>query len=45
MDITTMRIGVTLLSFGIFIGIMVWTYARKNKSEFDEAEQLPFLQD
>lgn len=45
MDITTMRIAVTLLSFVIFIGIMAWTYAGKNKSQFDEAEQLPFLQD
>lgn len=45
MDITTMRVGVTLLSFAMFIGIWVWAYARKNQARFDEAAQLPFLQD
>ena len=45
MDITTVRITVTLLSFALFVGIAVWAYARRNKSRFDEAAQLPFLQD
>jgi cytochrome c oxidase cbb3-type subunit IV len=45
MDITTMRVVVTLISFAIFIGIWVWAYSRKNKARFDEAAHLPFLQD
>ena len=45
MDTTTMRVIVTLLSFGCFIGIALWAYARSNKSRFDEAAQLPFEQD
>ncbi|GAB3358309.1 MULTISPECIES: cbb3-type cytochrome oxidase subunit 3 [Giesbergeria] len=45
MDITTMRVVVTLISFAMFIGIWVWAYARKNQTRFDEAAHLPFLQD
>ena len=42
MDITDVRIGVTLISFAAFIGIMVWTWSRRNKADFDEASSLPF---
>ena len=42
MDITDVRIGVTLISFVAFIGIMVWTWSRRNKADFDEASGLPF---
>ena len=45
MDITTMRIVVTLLSFVCFLGIGVWAYSRGNKQRFEEAAQLPFEQD
>ncbi|WP_027996039.1 CcoQ/FixQ family Cbb3-type cytochrome c oxidase assembly chaperone [Simplicispira psychrophila] len=45
MDITTMRIMVTLASFTCFIGIWVWAYSKRNQAGFDEAAQLPFLQD
>ena len=45
MDITTMRILVTLTSFACFAGIWVWAYSRSNKERFDEAAQLPFEQD
>ena len=45
MDITTMRITVTLVSFAGFGGIWVWAYSRRNKARFDEAAQLPFEQD
>jgi cytochrome c oxidase cbb3-type subunit IV len=41
MDITDVRIGVTLISFVAFIGIMAWTWSRRNKSDFDEASSLP----
>ncbi len=42
MDITDVRIGVTLISFVAFIAIMVWTWSRRNKSDFEEASGLPF---
>jgi len=42
MDITDMRIAVTLISFVFFIGIMVFTWSRRNKTGFDEASTLPF---
>ena len=45
MDITTMRIVATLISFITFIGILVWAFSRRNKARFEEAAQLPFLQD
>lgn len=45
MDITTMRIAATLISFITFIGILVWAFSRRNAARFEEAAQLPFLQD
>ncbi|WP_027017215.1 CcoQ/FixQ family Cbb3-type cytochrome c oxidase assembly chaperone [Comamonas composti] len=45
MDITTMRILATLVSFACFLGIWWWAFARRNKARFDEAAQLPFDQD
>jgi len=42
MDITDVRIAVTLISFVAFIGIMVFTWSRRNKAGFDEASSLPF---
>lgn len=45
MDITTLRIVTTLASFAIFIGILVWTFSRRNRERFEEAARLPFEQD
>lgn len=45
MDITTMRVMVTLASLACFVGIWVWAYSRRNQDRFDEAAQLPFEQD
>jgi cytochrome c oxidase cbb3-type subunit 4 len=42
MGIDELRIGVTLMSFIAFIGIMVWAWSRRNKARFDEAAMLPF---
>ena len=42
MDITDVRITVTLISFAAFIGIMAWTWSRRNKDDFEEASSLPF---
>jgi cytochrome c oxidase cbb3-type subunit 4 len=45
MDVNDLRIATTMLSFVIFVGIVVWAFARRNQSEFDAAAQLPFDQD
>ncbi|RMX08785.1 cbb3-type cytochrome c oxidase subunit 3 [Corticibacter populi] len=43
--ITDLRVIATLLSFAVFIGIVIWTYSRKNEGRFDEAAHLPFEED
>ncbi len=42
MDINALRIAVTLLSFAVFIGIVVWATSRRNGAAFSEAAELPF---
>ncbi len=43
MDVNDLRIAVTLLSFAVFTGIVVWVLARRNAARFDDAAQLPFV--
>ena len=45
MDVNTLRIVTTVLSFVVFIGIMVWAWSSRRKGEFDEAARLPFEQE
>ncbi len=45
MDLSTMRSLATVVSLISFLGIWFWAYRRKNKDRFDEAAQLPFLED
>jgi len=45
MDITTLRIIATLASMACFIGIWFWAYKRSNQAQFDEAAQVPFMED
>ena len=42
MDLNDLRIGITLLSFVVFAGIVRWAWSRRNKKDFDEAARLPF---
>ena len=42
-DITILRVSATVLSFLIFIGIMLWTIDRRKTRRFEEASRLPFL--
>ncbi len=35
----------TILAMAAFISICVWAWSAKNKKSFDEAAQLPFLED
>ena len=45
MDITTLRIVATLVSFVAFIGIVVRVLDRRKTQRFEEAAQLPFQED
>jgi len=43
MDLNDLRMLVTVLSFGMFIGIAAWAWSRRNRARFDEASRLPFI--
>lgn len=45
MDINTLRSTITVVSLLLFVGIVAWTWARRNTSRFEEAAKLPFDQD
>ena len=37
-----LRVVLTVVSFLVFVGIAVWAFSRRRKSDFDEAARLPF---
>jgi len=41
-ELNDLRIAVTLLSLFVFIGIVAWAMARRNRDRFAEAARLPF---
>jgi len=43
--INIIRTAVTLLSFVMFVGIVIWAWSSRNRQQFEEAAQLPFEQD
>lgn len=45
MDVNDLRIATTVVSFAIFIGILVWAFSKRNKQDFDAAAKLPLDQD
>ncbi len=45
MDINTLRSIFTVACLCAFVGIAVWAYSRRNKSDFDEAARLPLAED
>ncbi len=45
MDLTTLRSLVTLISFLVFIGIVLWAWSGTNRARFQEAAMLPFADD
>lgn len=45
LDINTLRSLATVVSFVMFIGIMVWAYSSRKTADFEEAARLPFEQD
>jgi len=45
MDVNDFRIAFTVGSLCIFVGIVVWVYARSNRAQFEEAGKLPLADD
>jgi cytochrome c oxidase cbb3-type subunit IV len=44
-DIETARIVVTVVSFAVFVGIVLWAYGSGRRARFDDAARLPFIED
>jgi cytochrome c oxidase cbb3-type subunit 4 len=42
MDLNTIRILVTIVSFVVFVGIVIWVWRNRNTKDFKEAANLPF---
>jgi cytochrome c oxidase cbb3-type subunit IV len=45
MDLVTLRSIFTVLVFVAFIGVWIWAWSSKRKQAFDEAANLPFVED
>lgn len=45
MDINTLRSVLTALALGCFIAIAWWAYSKGARKGFEEAAQLPFIED
>ncbi len=45
MDINDLRSVMTVLSFGLFAGIVWWAYSAHRRASFDEAAQIPLDDD
>ncbi len=43
MELNDLRSAVTLLSFLVFLGIVVWAWQARRRDSFDAAAQLPFI--
>jgi cytochrome c oxidase cbb3-type subunit 4 len=41
MDINDLRALTTVISFLVFIGILVWALSKRNQKDFEEAARLP----
>jgi len=44
-DINTLRIAVTVVSFAAFVGIVLWAFSGRARRRFEEAARLPFAED
>lgn len=45
MEFTTLRIVFTVITFVLFVIIMVWAWRNRDSAQFKDAQQLPFEQD
>ncbi len=41
MDVNDLRALTTVLSFAVFVGILMWAFSKRNKQDFEEAARLP----
>ena len=44
-DINTLRSLATVVSFVVFIGIVLWAWSKRRAADFSVAAKLPFEQD
>jgi cytochrome c oxidase cbb3-type subunit 4 len=44
-DINSLRSLATVVSFVMFVGILVWTFSGRKTADFEQAAKLPFEQD
>jgi cytochrome c oxidase cbb3-type subunit 4 len=45
LDINLLRIGVTVVSFAVFIAILVWAASSRNRERFEQAARIPLEED
>lgn len=45
MDINTLRSSVTVVSLLVFLGIVWWAVSARNKQRFDQAANVPLLEE
>jgi cytochrome c oxidase cbb3-type subunit IV len=45
MDLNDLRSLVTVVSFLVFLGIVVWTWSASRRQSFSAAAQLPFVEE
>jgi cytochrome c oxidase cbb3-type subunit IV len=45
MELATLRSVITLIAFGLFVSILLWTWSGRNKARFETAAELPFADD
>ncbi len=44
-DINSLRSLATVVSFVMFVGILVWAFSSRKTADFEQAAKLPFEQD
>ena len=45
MTLEDIRIAVTVISFLVFLALLVWAWSSRNRTRFHEAAHLPFAHD
>jgi cytochrome c oxidase cbb3-type subunit IV len=45
MDLNTLRILATIVSFVVFVGILFWAWKNRKTKDFKDAANLPFKED
>jgi cytochrome c oxidase cbb3-type subunit 4 len=45
MDVNDMRVAVMLLGLVLFLGIWAWSWSSRRRADFEEAANLPFIDD